>query len=116
MAKKTAVYDLLPIREHLGIDILMSVTPKVTDLSPLSQYKKTEKYWRLIAAKSKVFYRCKVWSALENYSLMRPALIDINAKEFLSANSKCLLIYKTVHLTGGGKTFLKNWKAILKLS
>src|SRR5256885_2235943 len=103
IASKTSIQDLSAIREHREISYLNISETQVGDLSALSQFTKL----KILKAD-----RCKIQSidplrkiaSLEKLYVDETGINDINAQEFLQANPKCLLIYKTIHLNAWWKS------------
>ncbi|HEV8514606.1 MAG TPA: leucine-rich repeat domain-containing protein, partial [Cyclobacteriaceae bacterium] len=114
VANKTAVGDLSPIREHRDIQYLDVSETNVIDLSPVSQFKKI-KTLKADRCKIESINALKSATSLEKLFLDETGVNDINALEFLESNSKCLLIYKTVHLNRWWKNLSENWKTAFKV-
>lgn len=111
IARKTSVHDLVPIKDHREIKFLDVSETNVSDLSPVAHFTKLQ----TLKADG-----CQIGSidglqktkTLQKLYVDATSINDINAAEFLQSNPKCLLIYKTVHLTRWWRGLSDNWKEV----
>lgn len=110
---KTAVHDLSPINEHREIQYLDISNTEVRDLSPLSTYRKLKE---LHADGSKVEALNSLYNitSLSRLYLDETTIQDIQAQEFLQANPKCLIVYKTNRLTNWWSSVSEDWKKVFQ--
>ena len=112
IASQTAITDLSPLRANTEIKYLDISETNVADISVLQQLTKLK---ILRADKSRIENIDRyTFPALEVLYADNTSVHDITAKEFLKRNSKCLLIYKTIHIDRWWNGLSENWKEVFK--
>jgi hypothetical protein len=112
-ANKTAINDLSPLQEHTDLQLLDISETNVSDLSGISQSTKLK---QLLADNSKVEKLDPLFGmkSLAKVFVDHTLIQDINAREFLEHDPKCLLVYKTVHLNRWWASLSNDWKEVLR--
>jgi Leucine-rich repeat (LRR) protein len=111
IARGTGIQDLTPLHGNSLLTYIdISDTP-VKDLSPAVNFK------NLIIFKAD---RCKVESieplkhitSLQKLFVDATTVNDINVQDFLLTNSKCLVVYKTLHLRRWWMNLSQDWQGL----
>ncbi|MBI1769603.1 MAG: leucine-rich repeat domain-containing protein [Bacteroidetes bacterium] len=111
IATNTSIQDLSPLRGHREIKYLNISETQVKDLSALSQFVKL-KVLKADQCKINDIDVLQKMKSLEKLYVDGTTINDFNAQDFLHANPKCLLIYKTVHLKRWWRNLSENWKEV----
>ncbi|MFZ6009900.1 MAG: leucine-rich repeat domain-containing protein [Bacteroidota bacterium] len=111
--RQTSVTDLSPLRDLKEIQYLDISDTGVKDISVLNQMTMLKE---LRADRSRIETIEPLFglAALERVYVDHTFAHDINAREFLEKNPKCLLVYKTVHLNRWWGNLSPNWKEIFR--
>jgi Leucine-rich repeat (LRR) protein len=113
IASKTSVTDLSPLREHTDIRYLDISETEVSDLSVVNKFGKL-KVLQADGSKIQDLASLSGLKSLEKLYADHTAIVDVNAREFLEKNPRCLLIYKTVHLNRWWHSLSEEWKKVLR--
>lgn len=113
IAGRTAIRDISPIQKLREIRYIDISETGVSDLSILKQFSKLEV---LRADRSRISSLEPLYglSTLKTIYVDQTSVIDINAREFLEQNPKCLIIYKTNHLNRWWSNLSGDWKQIFR--
>ncbi|HEU5292539.1 MAG TPA: leucine-rich repeat domain-containing protein [Cyclobacteriaceae bacterium] len=112
VARKSKITDLSPLIGHKEISFLNISETSIRDISILPKFTKLKV---LLADNSKIENIESLGiPGLEKLYADNTALNDLTAREFLSKNSGCLLIYKTDKLKEWWLNLPESWKDIFK--
>jgi hypothetical protein len=111
VARKTSIQDLTAIKEHKEIRYLDVSETEVTDLSPIAQFSKLSTF-KAEGCKIASIGPLQKITSLQRIYVDETSINDINAVEFLQTNSRCLLIYKTVHLRRWWRNLSGGWRDV----
>ncbi len=108
----TAITDLLPIQEHEKISYLDISGTAVHDISMLAGFTTLK---TLHADNSKIEnLETLILPSLQRVYADETVIHDITAREFLSKNPDCLLVYKTIHVKRWWDGLSENWRDVFK--
>ncbi len=113
IAGKTSIQDLSPLHDLIQIQYLDISETRVTSFSALGRLTKL-KVVKADHCKLESIDPAQKLTSLKRLYVDDTGINDINAQEFLQANPKCLLIYKTVHLSRWWRNLFENWKDVLR--
>ncbi len=110
-ANNTGITDLSPLDGHRQITVLNISDTDVENLEVVRDFNNLERFY---ADRSKIrgieslFHLKK----LKEVYVDRTSVHDIIAREFLTHNPRCLLVYKTIHLDRWWKGLSEDWRKI----
>lgn len=111
IAKRTPIQDLSTIKDLKEIRYLDVSETGVVDFSPISQFTKLT-ILKAEACKISSIEPLQKIKSLQKIYVDETAINNINAVEFLQANSNCLLVYKTVHLRRWWNNLSEGWRDV----
>jgi Leucine-rich repeat (LRR) protein len=113
VANNTSITDLSPLAALAGVRYIDVSSTDVSDFTPISNLRKLKV---LRADKTKVdnLNPLSRISALEELYVDQTPVHDIIVQEYLSKNSKTLVVHKTIHLNRWWKAISSEWKEVFR--
>lgn len=112
-ASNTLIRDITALQHHKEIVFLNISNTNVSDITALQKFSKLTE---LRADKTKVdtIEPLASLKSLKKLYVDETPIHDITAREFLTMNNQCLVVYKTIHLNRWWATVPPEWKEVFR--